>query len=192
MNLGIINMKYGNIYSIIKSLKKINRKTKIKIIKNYKDLSNIDKLIFPGNGSILICFSNINNVDLMESIKIFIKKNKFYLGICIGFQIFFNYNKEGKQNCLGIMKGKIVKNLNKKSTHIGWNSVFYKKFIKVFFFSHSFYVKCRKKKITYFTRYGNIFFPSIFEYKNSIITQFHPELSSYNGLKIIEKFIKKK
>ncbi|WDI79435.1 imidazole glycerol phosphate synthase subunit HisH [Candidatus Vidania fulgoroideae] len=197
MKVGIIDLGYGNLFSIKNSLKRIISKENIFFIKKIKQLKKIDKIIFPGNGSIIDCFNNMKNINFLFLLrKLLITKKKPFLGICLGKQILFNFNKEGKTNGLGLFKGNILKINSKKVPYIGWSKIkeikrhkITKKIKKlIFYFSHSYYLV--KTKYTYCKiNYCNNNISSIFISKNFFLLQFHPEKSSYQGLKILKNFI---
>ncbi|MGX7577160.1 imidazole glycerol phosphate synthase subunit HisH [Candidatus Vidania fulgoroideorum] len=196
MVIGIISIGTGNIFSIFKVLKNITN-NKILLINNYKKLKKCNKIIFPGQGSIKNYFNNLKNIDLLYGLNKIIYKI-YFLGICLGKQIVFGFNKEGNFNGLGIIKGNVssYNTYNIFTPFIGWNKIqilfhhFLWKGIKngsFFYFSNSFYVK---NKNTYSSiSYINKYFSSSFIYKNIFLVQFHPEISSFQGIKMLNNFI---
>ena len=58
------------------------------IIKESKDIKNVNKLIIPGVGSAFHALSNLNKKGFIEEIKKFYNQGKPILGICLGLQIF--------------------------------------------------------------------------------------------------------
>ena len=82
---------------------------------------------------------------------------------------------------------------------MGWNETYFPKktanFENVkdksfFYYVHSYEcVPSNEKIITSYTNYGNKICSSI-EYKNIFATQFHPEKSGDNGIKIYKNFIR--
>ncbi|MGX7576622.1 imidazole glycerol phosphate synthase subunit HisH [Candidatus Vidania fulgoroideorum] len=205
MKIGIIDIEYGNIFSLYKSIKSINEKNKIVIIKDIEKINTMDRIIFPGNGSIKNCFNSLKKIDFLLKLKEYIKRIPF-LGICLGKQILFNFNNEGNINGIGIFNGEIKKIISFKKPHIGWNKIkTYKKYKKhkliknasdnynnnYFFFSHSYYVKTKSNNICSYTKYEKKKIPAIYIKDNINLLQFHPEKSSYNGLRILNNFLEK-
>ncbi|MGX7589177.1 imidazole glycerol phosphate synthase subunit HisH [Candidatus Vidania fulgoroideorum] len=198
MNIGIVNIGYGNLFSIYNSFRRITKKDdKIFFICEIKDIFKADKIIFPGNGSIIDCFMKIKKLNFLFSLRKYLIENSIpFLGICLGKQILFNFNYEGYTNGLGIFKGNILRIKSYKIPHIGWNKItilkkhkLIKKIKKfIFYFSHSFYLKVKKNTYSK-TSYSNNVMSSIYIYKNFFLLQFHPEKSSYEGIKIIKNFL---
>ena len=112
------------------------------------------------------------------------------------------YKQDKKINGLSFVDGEVIslKNLtNFKLPHIGFNRVLYDKNSVLFkglgdktffYFIHSFFLKSQSKRFRFsYCEYGKKFISS-FEFENIFGTQFHPEKSQKNGLKVLENFIK--
>ncbi len=163
-------------------------------------IKNADAVILPGVGAFKDALSNIKNIEaiLVEEIL----KNKPVLGICLGLQLMFTESMEGGLHSgLNLFKGKIIRLPETvKTPHIGWNTVNIidsenpiiegLKDNSYFYFVHSYYATGLDAKLLIAeTEYG-VKFPSIIGAKNIFATQFHPEKSGENGLKLITNFIK--
>ena len=197
IKIQIIDLNINNIFSLYNSLKKIGYKN-IEIINTKKNI-NCDLLFLPGVGSFFKASRLLKKNDFIDQIKYFTKnKNNILFGICLGMQLLFEESDEfGKSKGLGFVKGKVKKfNSNLRVPHIGWATVQQnKKNIKFFnfkrggdfYFVHSYYCEPIDKKIVYtYTRYFNKKFCSSLINENILGTQFHPEKSGINGLKILE------
>lgn len=201
MLVGILNLNYGNIYNIQKILDKKN--INFILISDSKDFSNISHLIIPGVGSFKQCMKKIISDKILDPLISTIKK-KPTLAICLGMQILFEESYEnGKTKGLGIFKGAVYKlsEINKsiRCPNFGFyklktNSKF--KFLKnkKYYFANSYFCKIKKNKFTDILYLDNSMMkiPSLLKYKNIIATQFHPELSREDGIKIYERFLKNK
>ena len=122
--IGIIDYDQGNIQSVINSLDKIN--VDYALCKTISDLNNCTHIILPGVGSFPKVLSSLNFIEALNFQVL--KQGKFFLGICVGFQILFDYGLEHKKTeGLGWING-VCEKFNIKNNkiilpHIGWNSV---------------------------------------------------------------------
>ena len=197
IKIQIIDLKINNIFSLYNSLKKIGYKN-IEIINTKKNI-NSNLLFLPGVGSFYKASRLLKKNNFDEQIKNFTKdKNNKLFGICLGMQLLFEESNEfGKSKGLGLVRGKVKKfSSTLRVPHIGWASVIKnKKNIKSFnfenegnfYFVHSYYCEPVEKKIIYtYTKYLKKKFCSSIKKENILGTQFHPEKSGLNGLKILK------
>ena len=197
--LGIVNHRYANIHSVKKALNYINC-NHIEL-NNPSDFNDIDAIILPGVGAFDAAMQVLNNSGMAKSlIKANLNKTPIF-GICLGMQLLFEESEEGSEKGLGLIKGsvkKIIQIDDIKIPHMGWNETYYQNksniFTKIknksfFYYVHSYEcVPLNKDVITSYTNYGNKICSSI-ENENIIATQFHPEKSGSNGIKIYKNFI---
>ncbi len=190
MLIYILDYSVGNLKSIEKAFKKFG--VKCIISRDPRYVKECDAIILPGVGSFDSAIENIPEeiLDEMKSLYIF--------GICLGMQLLFEESEEGHRKGLSLLKGcvKKIRNVN-ILPHIGWNSIKILKDSELlrdirdgshFYFVHSYYC-VPEEDITLATCKYGIEFPAVVEKKNIFATQFHPEKSGKNGLKIIENFI---
>jgi len=210
MNIAIIDYESGNISSVINSIKTVcikqNIETKIEVTSDLKTVLSSDKIILPGQGSFKNCTESLQKIKgLKDALTEFaIIKKKPLFGICVGMQMFADIGyEETETKGLGWITGKVVKIDNKdgkyKLPHIGWNQVNIVKKSKIFdniknnshmYFVHSYeFIPKDKNVISATTEYSSNIVCSV-EKENIFGTQFHPEKSDKEGLKIIENFIK--
>ena len=209
MNIAIIDYESGNISSVINSFKSVSKKTnsdiKIEVTSDLKKISNSDKVILPGQGSFKECMTSLLKINnLKETLEDFaITKKKPLFGICVGMQMFADVGlEEEKTKGFGWIGGKVSKIDNKnnkfKLPHMGWNEISIKKKSNLFknindkshmYFVHSFeFVPNEEQYVTSTINYSKEIVSSL-EKNNIFGTQFHPEKSDKDGLKIIENFI---
>ncbi len=192
----IIDYGLGNLASVKNALDKIGVLSQIsddpKVIKKSKGI------ILPGVGAAGDGMKNLKAKGLDKVIKKEIKKGKLFIGLCLGMQLLFDYSEEDNTECLGIIPGKVkLFKIKSKVPQIGWNNVKGqgKLFNDIarnsyFYFVHSFYCEPTDPSvITGETEY-DIKFCSALNDKNIFATQFHPEKSDDNGLKLLENFTK--
>ena len=207
-NITIINLGINNIKKISEACEYAG--ANVKISKDRKDIQKSDKILLPGLGTFGAGMFSLNKMKMIDELYNFVlNRQKPIFGICLGMQIFFETSEENiKTKGLGFFKGNIsilksTKNNFINIPHIGRNKVILKKknkskvFKKIFdnknnlfYFIHSY---CNRQTNLDFevgkTIYGLNNFCSAIEKNNILGTQFHPELSGYNGLKILKNFI---
>tara|TARA_B100000795_G_scaffold124178_1_gene92639 strand:+ start:148 stop:783 length:636 start_codon:yes stop_codon:yes gene_type:complete len=209
MNIAIINYESGNISSVINSFKKVcvnlNIEIEIEVTSDLKTILSSDKIILPGQGSFKNCIESLEKIKgLKDTLNEFvIIKKKPLFGICVGMQMFADIGyEESETKGLGWIAGKVSKIDNQegkyKLPHIGWNQINIIKKSKIFeniknnshlYFVHSYEFKPEDKDVVSATiEYSSNIVCSV-EKENIFGTQFHPEKSDKEGLKIIENFI---
>lgn len=201
--VAIINYGMGNLRSVEVSLNYLGIKNEL--VNNPNHLILFTHIILPGVGSYKTAIKNLKESKLFNPL-IKLSKNKKIkiLGICLGMQLLFSSGTEdGFCEGLNIIEGKVEKFTKKeagllKIPHVGFNQIFIKKknqfFENIqnqsdFYFNHSYRVKEYNKRVSpVISNYGTDFL-SAFSYNNIYGTQFHPERSQSNGLKLLKNFI---
>ena len=206
MNVTIVDYNSGNISSVINSFKEVAKeKIKIEVSSKPDEIKSSDKIVLPGQGSFKSCFDALNSIDgLVDALNEFtIINKKPLLGICVGLQMFADVGyEEIKTKGLGWISGKVSKIDNQngkfKLPHIGWNELNIVKNNQIFkdiknkshmYFVNSYeFIPEDKSVVSATTNYSSNIVCSI-EKENIFGTQFHPEKSDKEGLKIIDNFI---
>ena len=207
MKVTIVDYNSGNISSVINSFKEVaQEKVTIEVTSDLKKIKSGDKVVLPGQGSFKSCVDALNKIDgLVDTLNEFALTNKKpLLGICVGLQMFADIGyEETETKGLGWISGKVSKIDNQngkyKLPHIGWNQINIVKDSKILeniennshmYFVHSYeLIPNDKNVISATTDYSSNIVCSI-EKENIFGTQFHPEKSDKEGLKIIGNFIK--
>lgn len=200
MKIVIADYGMGNIKSIVSTLNYLGVEN-IVVSAEFDVLNTADKIILPGVGSFGNAMVKIkeNKLDLYLR-EIVVENNKPLLGICLGMQLLGNSSTEdGFNEGLGFVNAYCDKfdNSNVKVPHVGFNQVKIDNSLKLyagfesqsdFYFTHSYKMKSEDQINQSYCHYESDFIAS-FEYKNIAGTQFHPELSQTNGLKLLKNFI---
>ena len=206
MKVTIVDYQSGNISSVINSFKEVAKdKVNLEVTSDLNKIKSSDKIILPGQGSFKSCVDSLNNINgLVDALKEFaITNKKPLLGICVGLQMFADVGyEETETKGLGWVPGKVSKINNQngkfKLPHIGWNEIEIVKETKLFksiknkshmYFVHSYeFIPEDKSVISATTDYSSKIICSV-ERNNLFGTQFHPEKSDKEGLKIIDNFL---
>ncbi len=210
MSIAIIDYGSGNLRSAAKALevanKNLNTNSKIVITSDPEVIRKSSKIILPGQGSFRDCFLGIKKIDgLVDTLNDFVLvQKKPIFGICIGMQLFAKIGYESKETKgFGWIDGivKKINNINRtlKLPHMGWNQIEFKKDFSLFsgienqshmYFVHSYeFLTKQKDCVVATTNYGNSIIVAVAK-DNIFGTQFHPEKSQKNGLKLLENFLK--
>jgi glutamine amidotransferase len=209
MHVSIVDYGTGNLNSVSKALEfsatGTNKKINIKISNNPKDILESDKIIFPGQGSYRQCALAIKNIPgLWDAMNEFVLvKKKPIFGICVGMQLFSDegYEEEVTKG-FGWIGGTVKKiklnNKDLKLPHMGWNEVnIFKKndlFLDIknlshFYFVHSYAFEVeRKSDVLCTVDYEAPVIAAVLR-ENIFGTQFHPEKSQDNGIKLLSNFL---
>jgi imidazole glycerol-phosphate synthase subunit HisH len=209
MYVSIVDYGTGNLNSVSKSLeaaaKIVNKKINIRISNKPKDILDSGRIILPGQGSYRQCALAIKKiVGLWDAINEFVLiKKKPIFGICVGMQLFSSEGHEEQiTQGFGWVKGSVKKielnNKNLKLPHMGWNEVnIIKKnnlFLDIknlshFYFVHSYAFEADNIDDVICTAdYEKTITAAIL--RNNIFgTQFHPEKSQDNGVKLLSNFL---
>ena len=197
--ISIIDYGLGNINAICSAYELIG--VDYQVIDNANDLKDATHVILPGVGSFDDAMKKINNNNINEILNFLVLEKKIYiLGICVGLQIMSNSSSEGNMKGFGWIDVETnVIDLNNKECkipHIGWNKIKSLRSCpllegvdgKEFYFLHSFNISDTDKKYTSATSNYSVPITAAISYKNIFGTQFHPEKSHSQGLKILKNF----
>jgi glutamine amidotransferase len=198
----VVDYGLGNLFSVAKAFEWVG--AQVKISGDPEDLKNAERIVLPGVGSFgdgmdYIRAKGLDKV-LVEEV---IEKQKPFLGICLGLQLLADLGFEyGKHHGLGWIPGVVreleVERFGLKVPHIGWNDIkimrenqLFRGLPKTadFYFVHSYQLICQDPTdVVAVTEYGEEVIAAVLR-KNIFATQFHPEKSQDNGIKLIENFM---
>ncbi len=196
----IINIDMGNVGSVAHALDYLG--SEYSISNNKTDLERSDGLIFPGVGAFSSAMENLKRFDLLHTLEeqVLVKKKPFF-GICLGMQLLAQDSTEGgSHKGLGWIAGHVTVLQPEGSLcvpHVGWNNVkvdhnssFFKQIDgnSHFYFDHSYHIECDEDVVVATCEYGGACVTAIHK-ENIFATQFHPEKSQRNGLKVLRNFL---
>lgn len=196
----------GNLRSVQKGFEAVGAEAIV--TSDSQKILSAKSVVLPGVGAFKDCMTNLEKLDLIDTVHQSVKSGKPFLGICLGLQLLFNQSEEfGQVNGLGILTGKVVgfKDAQPKSDsgeplkipHMGWNTV---KVVpgnplfdsvtdeSYFYFVHSYYIAPENPAIIATTTCYGIDFTSGVHHENIHALQFHPEKSQRLGLTILKNF----
>jgi imidazole glycerol-phosphate synthase subunit HisH len=165
------------------------------------DVAAAAKIVLPGVGAFEDCIAELRQRKLVKPVLAAIDAGKPFLGICLGLQMLFDVSYEnGRHEGLGVLPGEVVRfDLPKGYAvpHMGWNQLAIRRPAPLLdgiaegtyvYFVHSYYVVPKDAEvIAAETDYGPPFCAMIWR-DNVFATQFHPEKSQAEGLRILKNF----
>lgn len=197
--IAIIDYGMGNLRSVQKGLERVGFDALVT-----RDVGQIEAargVVLPGVGAFSACMENLTKFGLIEPIRQAVRRQKPFLGICLGFQLLFSESEEfGLQKGLDLFPGKVLgfhPGGELKVPHMGWNRIAKRQDTPFLdgiasgdyvYFVHSFYVAPQDQAIVATTTdYGQSFVSSIAT-ERLFACQFHPEKSQELGLRILANF----
>jgi glutamine amidotransferase len=188
--IAIADYGMGNRRSVEKALAHVGAESVITT-----DVSDASAIILPGVGAFPEAMRNLRRTGLGDVLR---ELTQPLLGICLGMQLLFESSTEHEgAPGLGILPGTVTKLQSPRLPHIGWNLVTFERDSALteglgdaaaFYHVHSF--ACRPADpadVVGTSEYGERFV-SVVERGNVMASQFHPEKSSRDGLRMLRNF----
>ncbi len=156
-------------------------------------------VVLPGVGAFGRCMEQLRESGLESVVHEAVEAEKPFLGICVGMQMLFDSSEEAP-GCkgLGILPGEVRRLATaERLPHMGWNTLTIRTGSVLFdgiddgswlYFVHSYApVPDDDSVIAATTEYGGTVVAAV-ERGSLWATQFHPEKSAANGLRMLENF----
>lgn len=202
--VGIIDYGMGNLLSVYNAFDYLGEN--VKVCSNPSDLKNVDHIVIPGVGAFKDCIKLLTENGFVDELNNqVIKQAKPTMGICLGMQVMAKTSSEfGNYQGLGWFDADVIKidisNSELKLPNIGWNEIELNNEHSLFegipnmsdfYLVHSYYMDCKNDNDIIATyKYGKNRITASVLKDNLFATQFHPEKSQDNGLKLLSNFIK--
>lgn len=197
--IGVIDYKAGNAPSVLNALKRIGSDGAM--VRTGSDLEGLDGIILPGVGSAAATMESLEETGILSVLEKKVLQEQIpFLGICIGMQILFDYSEEGHVDCLGWLKGNVVRfdSAHVRVPQMGWNEVrFCREHPLVsnmgdsghFYYVNSYHVVPQNEEdVLALTDYDGEFCCMV-QCENIMAAQFHIEKSGPLGLKMLKNFV---
>ena len=199
----IIDYGMGNLWSVRSAFEYLN--CSVTVTSDPEIIIKSDRVVLPGVGSFKAAMETLRMTGIAESvIELVTIRGVNILGICLGMQLLGSGSPEdGENNGLGLIDGRtdsfdsrIAKVI--KVPHVGFDTVKFGEGTKLFrgmlkesdfYFVHEYRMKTiRDVQTVSLCTYGEDFVAA-FESNNIFATQFHPEKSQANGLRVLKNFV---
>jgi len=192
--IAIVDYGVGNIRSVERALAHVGAETKLTA--DPQELEGADGIVLPGVGAFAPALESLSENGLGRRIVEMARAGKPLLGVCLGYQLLFEESEEhGRHQGLGLLPGKVVQvESSARLPVIGWcrlqqsdDSMLWQgiKDRSYFYFVHSYTPSASEAAIAW-TEHS----PAAAGARSNVMgTQFHPEKSGADGLRVYKNFV---
>jgi glutamine amidotransferase len=200
--IAVVDYDMGNLHSVQFALDRAGGD--VRVIRAPEELREAERIVLPGVGAFGECVRNLHASGLLEALtEEVMHKAKPFLGICLGMQVLASQGHEGGLHSglnwvPGVVRRFDLAAQELKVPHVGWNEVrpcgsqpMFKGFRKppAFYFVHSYHLVAEDvRHVAATCDYGGPFTAAVVS-GNVFATQFHPEKSQHDGLRLLENFL---
>jgi glutamine amidotransferase len=192
--IAIVDYGVGNIRSVERALAHVGAETKLTA--DPQELEDAEGIVLPGVGAFAPALESLSENGLGRRIVEMARAGKPLLGVCLGYQLLFEESEEhGRHQGLGLLPGKVVQvESSARLPVIGWcrlqqsdDSMLWQgiKDRSYFYFVHSYTPSASDAAIAW-TEHS----PAAAGARSNVMgTQFHPEKSGADGLRVYLNFV---
>jgi glutamine amidotransferase len=192
--IAIVDYGVGNVRSVERALAHVGANPKLTA--DPDELEEADGLVLPGVGAFAPALAKLSGSGLGRRIVELAKNGKPLLGVCLGYQLLFDESTEhGRHEGLGLLPGKVVEVANsarlpvigwcrlaKSDDALLWHGI---KDRSYFYFVHSYTPESSDSAIAWSEHS-----PAAAAARGNVMgTQFHPEKSGPDGLRVYKNFV---
>jgi len=199
-NICIIDYGMGNLTSVASALAVLGYQAQVSA--DPRSVATADGLILPGVGAFAEAMRRLTEVGLIDVMERCVLGEKVpILGICLGMQLMARSSSEhGFHRGLGWIDAevdRIPEDTKVRIPHVGWSEVEWTPNAMLgrniapeahFYFNHSFCMTCNDDIVTSSAGEDSVVVAAIAK-DNLQGTQFHPEKSQSNGLRLLRNFL---
>ena len=192
--IAIVDYGVGNVHSVQRALSHVGAEAKLTY--DGDELERADGIVLPGVGAFAPALAKLSDNGLGQRIVELANNGKPLMGVCLGYQLLFEESTEhGRHQGLGLLPGDVVEVTNtERLPVIGWcrmtqseRSLLWEGIEdeSYFYFVHSYTPEHSRHTIGQ-TEHS----PAAAAAKGNVMgTQFHPEKSGADGLRIYQNFV---
>ena len=185
--IAIVDYGMGNLRSVAKAFSHVAPDQHVLITSDAQEIANAERVVLPGQAAMPESMAALNASGLRDVLNQ-VSREKPFLGVCLGLQMFFETSEEGALGvgtpALGWLKGRVTRfpkpHLDSdggvlKVPHMGWNAVQFPESAR----SHPCWAGVAE--------YPNPICVAVAQ-ANIFAVQFHPEKSADAGLRVLQNF----
>ena len=198
--IGVVDYGVGNLRSVRRGLEHAG--AEVEVTADKRSLADAAGIVLPGVGAFAPARQQLSSSGLDGFLVEQAAAGKSILGVCLGYQLLFDSSYEdGHTPGLGLLPGpvrRLVQTPDRKVPHMGWNRVrqhaldiLFREIADraYFYFVHSYYPELKAgREVLGTADYGRTL--CAVARRGSVAgTQFHPEKSGQNGLRLYANFV---
>lgn len=207
--IAIVDYGMGNLRSVEKALQHLGHAAEV--TSDPARIAAAERVILPGVGAFGAAMANLSRAEpgtppLTEAVTAAARSGKPVLGICLGMQLFLTESDEiGRHRGLDLIPGRVTRfHFNGRAAaedlkipHMGWNALRFSRSSPLFegleegamvYFVHSYHcIPEDEGTVAAVTDHGGSFCSALSR-GNLFATQFHPEKSGADGLRLYANF----
>ncbi len=207
--VAVVDYGMGNLHSVAKALEHVAPEgTRVLVTEDPDQVVAADRVVLPGVGAIRDCMGELVRRGLDQAVRE-VAGAKPLLGVCVGMQVLMDWSEEnGGTQCLGVLPGRVLSFAHMprpedgsalKVPHMGWNQVHQALAHPLwegiaqdarFYFVHSYYVEPEGPDLIAGFSIYPVPFTAALACGKLFATQFHPEKSQQDGLRLYANFLK--
>jgi glutamine amidotransferase len=192
--IAIVDYGVGNVHSVKRALSHVGAEAKL--TSDLEELERAKGIVLPGVGAFAPALAKLYENGLGRRIVELAQKGKPLLGVCLGYQLLFEESTEhGRHKGLGLLSGTVEEVTNTdRLPVIGWCRTTQSQPSPLwegiedesyFYYVHSYSPDASIDAIAW-TEHS----PAAAAAKGNVFgTQFHPEKSAANGLRVYQNFV---
>ena len=211
--VAVVDYGSGNLRSVSQAVMHVAsaENVEVRVTSSPQDVFDADRVVLPGQGHMADCMAELARSGLKDAV-LHAAANKPLFGVCVGMQMLLDRSEEGPTDGLGQIVGEVVRfqlegqlqadGSRYKVPQMGWNRVFHQLGRgpshamwdgvadgAYFYFVHSYFARPTQAAHSVGeTDYGQRFSAAIAR-DNLFATQFHPEKSADQGLRLYRNFL---
>ena len=211
--VAVVDYGSGNLRSVSQAVMHVAEAEnfEVRVTSHPQEVFDADRVVLPGQGHMADCMGELARSGLKDAV-LHAAAHKPLFGVCVGMQMLLDRSEEGPTDGLGLIGGEVVRfqldgrlqadGSRFKVPQMGWNRVFHQLGRGVphpmwdgvadgayFYFVHSYFARPTEAAHSVGeTDYGQRFSAAIAR-DNLFATQFHPEKSADQGLRLYRNFL---